>query len=98
MTARFEGAFAVAQVPGAVNPKAAQLHRLGVPAARWRPGGGEFGDQGFEEVLGSGAGSGEVGFQLVDQGHELIDFGDYSALFGERWERERTTPNLPHVD
>jgi len=56
----------VAQVLEAVDPKAAQLHRLGVPSARWRAGCGEFFIECFEEVLGGGAGGGEVGFQLVD--------------------------------
>lgn len=46
---------------------------------------GEFGDHGFHELSGGGAGGGELRFQLVHQCHELIDFGDDAALFGERW-------------
>ena len=30
-----------------------------------------------------------MSFQFVDQGHELIDFGDYSALFGEGRKRNQ---------
>jgi hypothetical protein len=36
----------------------AELHRLGSPFRGWRTDGGEFGDEGFEEVLGCGAGGG----------------------------------------
>ena len=35
----------------------------------------EFGDEGGEEVRGGGAGGGELRFQLVHQGHQLIHFG-----------------------
>ena len=44
---------------------------------------GEFGDEGGKEIRGGGAGGGELGFQLVDQGHQLIHFGDDPALFHE---------------
>jgi len=44
---------------------------------------GEFGDEGLEEVLGGGAGGGELRFQLVHQGHQLLHFGHDPALFGE---------------
>jgi hypothetical protein len=47
-----------------------------------RLGGGEFYDEGFEEVLGGGAGGGELHFQLVHQGHQLIHFGHDAALLG----------------
>ena len=30
---------------------------------------GQFGDEGFKEVRGNGAGGDELGFQLVHQGH-----------------------------
>jgi hypothetical protein len=46
-------------------------------------GGGEFGDEGGEEVRGGGAGSGELRFQRVHQGHQLLHFGHDPALFGE---------------
>jgi len=46
----------------------------------------EFGDEGLEEVLGGGAGGGELRFQLVHQGHQLIHFGHDPALFGEGWD------------
>ena len=45
---------------------------------------GEFGDEGGEEIRGGGAGGGELGLQLVNQGHQLIYFGDDTALFRER--------------
>ena len=44
----------------------------------------EFGDEGGEEFRGGGAGGGELRFQLVHQGHQLIHFGHDPALFGER--------------
>ncbi len=50
---------------------------------------GELGDEGGEEVRGSGAGGGELGFQLVNLGHQLIDFGHDAALFGEGGEWNR---------
>jgi hypothetical protein len=46
--------------------------------------GGEFSDEGFHEFLGGGTGGGELRFQLVHQGHQLIDFGHDAALFGGR--------------
>lgn len=46
-------------------------------------GGGEFGDEGGEEVRGGGAGGGELRLQLVHQGHQLIHFGHDPGLFGE---------------
>ena len=51
-------------------------------------GGREFGDEGGEEVGGGGAGGGELRFQRVHQGHQLIHFGHDPALFGEGWEVE----------
>ena len=59
---------------------------------------GEFGDEGGEEVRCGGAGGGELGLQLVDQGHQLIHFGDDTALFGEGGDWNLTVPNLSHVD
>ena len=47
----------------------------------------EFGDEGGEEVRGGGAGCGELRFQRVHQGHQLLHFGHEPALFGEGWER-----------
>ena len=46
-------------------------------------GGREFGDEGGEEVGGDGAPGGELGFQGVHQGHQLLHFGHDPALFGE---------------
>ena len=63
-----------------------------------RSGGGEFGDEGLEEVLGGGAGGGELRFQLVHQGHQLIHFGHDPALFGEGWEREGNCSSTPPDD
>lgn len=37
----------------------------------------------FEEVAGFGLGGGELGFQLVAEGHQFIHFGDDAVLFGE---------------
>jgi hypothetical protein len=47
---------------------------------------GEFCHEGVEEIFGGGAGGGELRFQLVHQGHQLICFGHDPALFGEGWE------------
>jgi hypothetical protein len=50
---------------------------------------GEFGDEGGEEVRGGRAGGGELRFQRVDQGHQLLHFGHDALLFGEGWEWDR---------
>ena len=52
-------------------------------------GGGEFGDEGGEEVRGGGAGGGELRFQRVHQGHKLLHFSHDPALFGEGWDGNR---------
>jgi len=44
---------------------------------------------GFEQAAAVGLGAGEVGFQLVAEGHEFIDFGDDAVLFGKRRQRKR---------
>jgi len=54
-----------------------------------RSGGGEFGDEGGEEVRGGGAGGGELRFQGVHQGHQLLHFGHDPSLFGEGWQGNR---------
>lgn len=43
---------------------------------------GKFGDEGGEEGCGGGAGGGELRFQRVHQGHQLIHFGHDTVLFG----------------
>ena len=43
-----------------------------------------FGEEGVAEVAGVGLGGGELGFQLVAEGHQLFDFGDDAVLFGGR--------------
>ncbi len=48
-----------------------------------------FSEEGVEEVVGVGLGGGELGVQLVAEGHQFIHFGDDAVLFGERWEGER---------
>ena len=48
--------------------------------------GGEFGYEGGEEVRGGGAGGGELRFQRVHPGHQLLHFGHDPALFGEGWD------------
>src|SRR5205814_3083643 len=53
----------------------------------------EFGDERFEKLRGGGAGGGELRFQPVHQGHQLIHFGHDPALFGERWEGNEEVPN-----
>jgi len=64
-----------------------------------RAGGGEFSDEGGEEVGGGGAGGGELRFQRVHQGHQLLHFGYDQALFGEGWkpvpEGQRPGPCQP---
>jgi len=37
---------------------------------------------GFQQAAAVGCGAAELAFQLVAQGHELIDFGDDAVLFG----------------
>ena len=56
---------------------------------------GEFRYHCFGQLRGSGAGGGELRFQLVHQGHQLIDFGHDPALFGEGWEWEGISGNNP---
>ncbi len=46
----------------------------------------ELADEGGEQVRGGSAGGGELYFQLVYQGHQLIDFADDATLFGEGWQ------------
>ncbi len=41
---------------------------------------------GFKQSSAVGLGGGELGFQLVAQRHQLIDFGDDAVLFGEGWQ------------
>lgn len=48
-----------------------------------------FGDEGEEEVCGGDAGGGELRFQRVHQGHQLLHFGRDPALFGEGGEWEQ---------
>ncbi|MNZ77684.1 hypothetical protein D3C78_962370 [compost metagenome] len=43
-------------------------------------------------------GVGLAGFQSVAQGHQLVDFGDDTVLFGEGWQRKGTCTKLGHVD
>jgi hypothetical protein len=43
----------------------------------------EFGNEGEEEVRCGGAEGGELRFQRVRQGHQLIHFGHDRALFGK---------------
>lgn len=38
---------------------------------------------GFEEAAALGLGGGELRFQAVAEGHQLVDFGDDAVLFGE---------------
>jgi hypothetical protein len=45
------------------------------------------GDGGFEELIGGGAGSGLLGFELVHQGHQLVHHCHDPALSDK--ERER---------
>jgi len=45
-----------------------------------------FGEEGVEEIVGFGLGGGELGFQLVAEGHEFFDFGNDAVWFGEGWQ------------
>jgi len=45
--------------------------------------GRQFGHDGLHQVRGGGAGFGDLRFQLVHQGHQLIHLGHDPALFGE---------------
>jgi|GEM_PF-3365362 len=49
---------------------------------------------GFEQAAVVGLGGGELGFELVAQGHQLIDLGYDAVLFGERWETNNKWINL----
>ena len=42
-----------------------------------------FSEERVEEGVGFGLGGGELGFQLVAEGHQFIHFGDDAVLFGE---------------
>ena len=58
--------------------------------------------EGGEEVGGGGAGGGELRFQRVHQGHQLLHFGRSPALFGERrimgFSRNALTSKLDRSD
>ena len=41
-------------------------------------------EDGFEEAAALGLGGGELRFQAVAEGHQLVDFGDDAVLFGQR--------------
>jgi len=56
----------------------------------------DFGDEGGEEVRGGGAGGGELRFQRVHQGHQLLHFGHDPALFAEGWEWNFRSSIRPH--
>ena len=43
-------------------------------------------EDGFEEAAGFGLGGGELGFEAVAEGHQLVDLGDDAVLLGEGWE------------
>lgn len=43
---------------------------------------------GFEKAAAFGLGAGELRFQSVAEGHQIIDFGDDALLFGEGRERK----------
>lgn len=49
---------------------------------------GELGDEGVEEVRGGGAGGGELSFQRVHQGHQLVHLRHNPLLLGKRGEWE----------
>ena len=51
----------------------------------------EFSDEGVHEFRGGGTGGFELRFQLVHQGHQLIDLGHDPALFGEGWNGNGST-------
>lgn len=51
--------------------------------------GGEFGDDGVEEVGGGLVGGGLLGFERIDQSHQFFDFGHDAFLFGEGWNCDR---------
>ena len=40
-------------------------------------------EDGFEEASGFGLGGGELGFEAVAEGHQLVDLGDDAVLFGD---------------
>ena len=60
--------------------------------------GRQLADDRVEESRGSGAGGGELRFQQVREGHQLIHFGHDPALFGEGWERNGQTFQLGSFD
>lgn len=47
---------------------------------------GQFGYHRGQQLFTGGAGSGELHFQRVHQGHQLLHLGHDPALFGEGWE------------
>jgi hypothetical protein len=43
-----------------------------------------FGKQGIEQTTADGVALREAGVELVAEGHQFVDFGDDTVLFGER--------------
>ena len=43
-------------------------------------------EYGFEQAVAVGLSGGELGFELVAQGHQFVYPGDDAVLFGERGE------------
>ena len=66
-------AYAVSTVASGAN----DVRGMGLVADR------QLRDEGGEELLTGGAGGGELRFQLVHQGHQLIHFRHDPALFGK---------------
>ena len=52
---------------------------------------------GFHECLAGCLGLGELGFEVIAEGHELIDFGHDAVLFGEWGDWNSRLGNFTYV-
>src|SRR5215470_6829755 len=53
---------------------------------------------GFEQTAAIGLSGGELGFELVAQGHQFVYPGDDAVLFGERGKRDFNLAYFPNTE
>jgi hypothetical protein len=70
--------------------------RMGIASV---PSSGDRGEglveDGFEDAAGFGLGGGELGFEPVAEGQQLVDLGEDAVLFGEGWRGMRSVSTPP---